>query len=190
MNNPASKKKTFLQQGIIIALFSFGILALAFMVVLMLLPSNPFCKDKKSMEKTAIEALKMKVDTPSSLKVLAVSEPDSVFQNRYCSDAESMELSQRFLEFSIKMMQDSPTDLEKMDDPGYLAKMQRYTEGTEALSLINAMSQREQGDFAGWRIRLKYAATDRHNNFYESEVWMIFDKSKKHILKTLEIPSI
>lgn len=184
------KGKSLAQQCIILALFSFGIIALACVVIVMLLPSNPFCKGKKDMEKTAIEALKIKVDNPSSLQVLAVSEPDSVFQNRYCSEAESMELSQRFLDYSIKMMNETPEDFGKMEDPRYMDKMQRFSEGSNTLSLLNSMAEREPGDFIGWRLRIRYAAKDINGNPYLSEIWMIFDRNKKHILKTLEIPSL
>ncbi len=163
--------------GIIILLVAFIILCTA----------NGRGIKKTETEKIAINALSLKVDNPSSLKVLDISKPDSVFGNRMCPEYELMELSERFLEYSLNIMQSSPEERVGENNAAYVCKMNRYSESSNALNSLNAMLEKPQGSHCGWRVKVKYQAIDNSDTPYISEAWLIFDKEKKHVLNSFDI---
>lgn len=140
---------------------------------------------KSETEKIAINALKQKLENPSSLKVLDISVPDSVFYNRICPEYETMELSERFLQYSLDIMQKSQTG--KYEDESYRCSMERFTESSNLLNYLNESLDKPQGQHCGWRVKVKYKATDETDTPYTSETWFIFDKDKKHILNSFDI---
>ncbi len=142
---------------------------------------------KREIEKTAVDALKIKLDNPSSLKVLDISEPDSVFTNRLCPENEMMELSERFLRYSLNIIQDSQEGNFKDDNDSYLYLMDRFSESSNAITKINNMLEKPQGNHCGWRVKVKYQAIDKSNTPFTSEAWFIFDKEKNHILNSFDI---
>lgn len=142
---------------------------------------------KNEIERTTVKALKIKLGFPSSLKVLAISDPDSVFTNRVCPEYELMELSERFLEYSMKIMEDSQEGLRDSESKAYRCKMDRYTDSSVALNTLNEMMERPEGKHCGWRVKIRYQSVDDSNTPYISEAWFIFDKDKKHILNSFDI---
>ena len=142
---------------------------------------------KTETEKVAINALKLKVRNPESLKVLDISTPDSVFNNRVCPEYEIMELSEKFLEYSLNIMQESQDGLWGNENIAYRCKMDRYSESSNALNILNAMMEKPQGKHNGWRVKVKYQAIDDSDTPFISEAWFIFDKDKKHILNSFDI---
>lgn len=179
------KKNSLLQKSFWLGLFAFG-LAVLVIVLLSFLFSGKCGSDKA--EDVAISALRLKSQDPDGIKILAVSKPDSVFQNRFCPDHEVMEMSEKFLQVSLNLMQDSSLKESHLDNPAYLAKMERYAEHSSSIERLNNMLENEPGKFCGWRVRIRYAAKDKSDTPYTSETWFIFDKDKKHILNSFEIP--
>ena len=161
-----------------------GILVVSFFLILM---TDSGSSKKSEAEKTAIKALQIKLGNPSSLKILDISAPDSVFINRICPDYEVMELSERFLEYSLNIMQDSQTGLDDAESKSYRCRMDRYTESSGNLNTLNSMMERPQGEYCGWRLKVKYQTVDDSNTPYVSEAWFIFDKDTKHILNSFDI---
>lgn len=142
---------------------------------------------KTETENTAINALKLKAGHPDSIRILDISMPDSVFENRMCPEYEIMELSEKFLEYSLNIMQTSPQDRYGENSIAYRCKMDRYADSSNALNTLNAMLEKPQGKHCGWRVKVRYSALDDSDTSYISEAWFIFDKDKKHVLNSFDI---
>ncbi len=142
---------------------------------------------KTETETTAINALKLRVKNPSTLKVLDISLPDSVYENRMCPEYEIMELSERFLEYSINIMQSSPDVRFGENNIAYRCQMDRFAESSNSLNILNAMLEKPMGKHCGWRVKVKYQAIDDSETPFISESWFIFDMEKKHILNSFDI---
>lgn len=142
---------------------------------------------KTETETTAINALKLRVDNPSSLKVLEISLPDSVFENRMCPEYEIMDLSERFLDYSLNIMQSSPGERFGENNIAYRCQMDRYAESSSSLNTLNAMLEKPMGKHCGWRVKVKYQAIDDSDTPFISEAWFIFDLEKKHVLNSFDI---
>lgn len=178
-----SKRKKCIQQIIYLCLFVFGVLMLA-IVAMQMCVKGTFCKGNTGIENKAVESLKLKKGNPEGFKVIAISELDSVFVNRYCPEHETIELSQKYLDLTFKMM-DEDFNLE---DNNHVLNLKRYSEASDAISLFNEMLERPQGEHIGWRLKMRYSYLDESKNECNSEVWMIFDKDKKFIYNTFEFP--
>lgn len=155
--------------------------------IAIIVASNCRTLKKTEAEKIAVNALRLKLDNPSTLKVLDISNPDSVFTNRMCPEYEVMELSERFLEYSMNIMRESQTNFQEDYNATYRCRMERYTESSNALNTLNSMLEKSQGKHCGWRIKVKYQAVDDSDTPYTSEVWFILDKERKHILNSFDI---
>lgn len=79
------KKNKGRQQIIFAVLLVFGLLALA--VTLLSFFRTSSCS--QDLGKVAEQSLMLKVDNPNSVTILNVSEADSVWKNRYCSELRS-----------------------------------------------------------------------------------------------------
>lgn len=167
------------------ALSVIGIIILL-VAVLVICTSEGKCIKKSEAEKIAINALRLKTDQ-SSLKVLEVSDPDSVFINRLCPEYELMDLSERFLQYSLQIMQDSQEGFFGKENTAYQCMMNRYSETSNALNTLNSMLEKPQGEHCGWRVKVKYNSVDDSKTPYTSEAWFIFDKDQKHILNSFDI---
>lgn len=169
--------------------FGLSIIAIFILVAaLIFIVANNTCSLKKTdIEKTAIKALQLRLGNPESLKILDISSPDSVFVNRFCPEYEMMELSQKFLEYSMNILQDSQAGLKDSESVAYRCKMDRYAECSNSLNTINSMMEKPEGKHCGWRVKVRYQNIDDSETPYISESWFIFDKEKKHILNSLEI---
>ncbi|MCM1491463.1 MAG: hypothetical protein NC095_11675 [Muribaculum sp.] len=185
---PASgkKKKKCLPDLICIGLFVIGLFAIIAVMMQMILKGS-FCHGERDVEKMAVETLRIKTGNPEGFKVTAVSSLDSVYVNRYCPEHEIVELSQKYLEYSLQMMRDS-RDRSVAEDLSDMTSYRRFARGSDALELFNEMLQRPQGEFCGWRMRLRYSYLDDRKNECESEMWMIFDKDKRYIYNSFEFP--
>ena len=144
------------------------------------------CSKKTDVERALTNSLKVKKGNPSSLKILDISEPDSVFFNRMGPDFEIMGLSEKFLQYSMNIMQESETDMLLNGNQAYRCKMERYSATSNALNELNAMLEKPAGRHCGWRVKAKYQTIDEAGTPYVAETWFIFDKRKKHILNSFE----
>ncbi len=134
------KKEVKQAQKIMWLGFSLVAIILLFVATaVILLTSDSGSIKKTDTEKTVVNALKFKLDNPSSLKVLNISDPDSVFFNRICPEQETMEIAERFLRYSINLMQDSKDRNLKEGNDAYLCSMDRYSESSNAINKISNM---------------------------------------------------
>lgn len=181
------KKAKFAQKILWSALSVVGIIILMIACFLICTNHGESVK-KKETDKTVINALKIGLTNPSSLKVLEISSPDSVFVNRMCPEYELMEMSEKFLEYSLNMMQESQEGfLEGNNNKAFRCKMDRYSVSSNTLNTLNNMLEKPQGSHSGWRVKVKYQTRDDSDTPYVAETWFIFDKDKKHILNHFDI---
>ena len=169
--------------------FSLSIIGIILLFVTFIFVCSSDCKSSKQrrMEKSAVDALKLKITNPSSIEILDISVPDTVFHNRICPEYETVALSEKFLEYSLNVMQNYQENFFDMENSAYRCQMNRYNESSKTLQALNDMMSRPQGPHCGWRLKIKYKAIDESESPYVSETWFIFDKDKKHILNSYNI---
>lgn len=187
MPKNVDKKRECIQKMIFVGLFVVGAIILIAVVSGMCFSS--FCSNDKKVEKMAVESLRMRTGNPKDFKVTAISKMDSIFVNRYCPEHETIELSQRYLDYTIAMMQAS-ADKESLDDADPMIDYKKFTKASDALDVFNEMLQKPQGEFMGWRMRLRYSYTDENDKPSESEAWLMFDRDKKFIFHSFEFPML
>ena len=176
------KEKKALMQMIVITLFLVGLLALIITCFCIFCKGTP----KKDLGKTAVEALMLRSDNPATVTVLEVSTTDSIYENRYCSEKEIIEMSQKFLQYSIQLMSsDSRGDY---NDPAFISMTERYSAEAENIDRLNTMLANPKGKFCGYKVGIKYKAIDKREIPFTTEAWFIFDKNQEHIIDYLELP--
>lgn len=167
------------------------VFALTLAAILWVMFDKPkYASKKKEYEQVAIEALRMKADNAESVTISEMSEQlDSVYQNRYCQEPELADLSEKYMLHCAEMIKAAPTSLEDYKaDEERKCMLDRLSEASESLGLLNDMILKPKGDFCGWRLKVRYKAKDSSGQSFDSETWFIFDKNKKHILTSLDIP--
>ena len=181
--SPLERKKRDIQRKLLWGALSIVAIMILFGAFIMLCCGN---RSKKSEdERTVRYALQLKHgDNP--LKILDISEPDSVFFNRMCPEDEVMELSERFLTYSMTIMQESQTELLTQGNDECKCKMDRYSATSNTLNILNKMLEKPAGKHCGWRVKARYQTVDDSNTPYVAETWFIFDRRKKHIINSFD----
>ena len=136
----------------------------------------------------AEKALRASVANPESIRVLAVSKPDSVFGHTYITQEEKMALSMAMVEINRKVMEatDGLEDFDP-DDKETAALMERQMSAMSSLRRLMDFGSPLDGSpqpFSGWKVKVDFA--DGHG--YHSEYWFILDKDAQCVVKSFEIP--
>lgn len=176
--------------GLIIGLFVLGLCLMSVVLVHMIV-KNSFCSPQKESEKMAIDMMKKRLNNPSDFKVISISQMDSIFQNRFCPEYETQQLTEDYYNLSnssISTLINSLSDKEHAEDKGLLADMYKYSGAMENVNFFNELLEKPQGDFCGWRMKMKYSYTDENNILQNTESWLIFDVDRRFIFKTFEFP--
>ncbi len=145
---------------------------------------------KKRAVEVAELALKASVDNPKAVKIIGISQPDSVFGREYITMDEKMILSMAMMKINEKVMK--LTDgLENFnpDDKEIAGLMERQM---EAMSVIRSMTPQSNDNvkksFTGWKVKIEYKNVDANGKPYHSEYWFILDKEAHCVIKSFEIP--
>ena len=150
--------------------------------------SNP----KNSARKVAEKALLASVDRPETVKIHAVSMPDSVFGRDYITQEEKMAISVAMMKVSEKVMKETD-GFEKMnfEDKAMADLMERQM---YVMSVIRNFASYEtynsKKQFSGWKVKIEYEAESTDGSPYRSEYWSILDKEAVCVVKSFEIPLI
>jgi len=157
------------------------------------------CNRHKPQERAravAEKALLFAVDRPETVKILAVSDVDSVFGHDYISMDEKVAISMAMMKVNEKVMQ-ATDNFERLDhiDSGVSGLMERQMSAMTALrSLTSQPTVMAHGkplrDFTGWKVRIEYQATGADNKPYRSERWFFLDREATCVVKSFEIPLI
>lgn len=135
-------------------------------------------------------ALMASVDNPKSVKIIGISQPDSVFGREYITMDEKMSISMAMMKINEKVMK--LTDgLENfnLDDKEIAGLMERQM---EAMSVLRFMTPQVYDNvaksFTGWKVKIEYEGKDLGGKPYHSEYWFILDKEAQCVIKSFEVP--
>lgn len=183
-------KKKWLKDLFWCILGSVGVFILFVALIWMYLSPVKQATKKKDYEKAAIESIRMNAVEPESVKITSVSEKlDSVFANRLCPEYELEELTEYFMQKTVELMQlQGNTTLDNYDDPKRQSLFDSFSVASTSIGEMNELMTKPKGEFCGWRLKVEYSSVDKHGQPFKSEKWLIFDKDKKHILKSFDIP--
>lgn len=145
--------------------------------------------DKKKARKLASDALSIRVESPESLKIVSISEPDSLFGSAYFTNSELEKIHENLQTFNDQLWGDgtSPGAFDSTD-PAICAKMDRAIAASEVLNLTLKNIDAEKGPFNGWMVKAVYMARDLHGFDIGGTYYFVFDKELNHIIHSFEIP--
>ncbi len=174
------------QQKVIGLLLASLVLAGGITAFLLKDSSNP----KNSARKVAEKALLASVDRPETVKIHAVSTPDSVFGRDYITQEEKTAISVAMMKVSEKVMKETD-GFEKMDfeDKAMADLMERQMSVMSVIrSLASYETHNRKKPFSGWKVKIEYEAESADGSPYRSEYWFILDKEAVCVMKSFEIP--
>lgn len=149
---------------------------------------NSPVKQAPEIAKTALYA---SVDCPESVRIVAVSKPDSVFGRDYINDDEKMAIAMSMMKINEKVMSRTG-DLSEIDfeDSELTALVERQMSAMSAIrSLVSLDSGAERPrPFNGWKVKIEYEAKTAGGSPYRSEYWFILDKEARCVVNSFEIP--
>lgn len=138
-------------------------------------------------------ALYASVDNPESVKVIAVSRPDSVFGRCYINDDEKLAIATAMMKVNEQVMKrtDGLRNLDFEDS----AVTELVTRQMSALSALRSLVDYEAPDapqkpFTGWKVKIEYEAVSESGSPYRSEYWFILDRKAQCVVNSFEIPVI
>lgn len=148
-------------------------------------------KPQKKAVRVAQTALYASVDNPESVKVVAVSEPDSVFGRCYIDDEEKMAIAVSMMKVNERVMSqtDGLRDLD-FEDSSVTDLVSRQMSAMGALrSLAGFVDPDEpRKPFSGWKVKIEYEAVSEGGSPYRSEYWFILDRDAQCVVNSFEIP--
>ena len=118
-------------------------------------------KPQKRAVRVAQTALHASVDNPESVKVIAVSDPDSVFGRCYIDDEEKMAIAVSMMKVNERVM--SQTDnLGSMDfdNPALRELVERQMSSMSAMRSLMSLEGPDapRKPFSGWKVKIEYEA--------------------------------
>lgn len=138
-------------------------------------------------------ALMAGADNPESVKINAVSKPDSVLGREYVSDEEKINISSLMMRVTEKVMKETG-NLESFDSVSTeLSDLMTRHMSTAAVmrSMMNSsLVKNRNAKLTGWKVKIDYEAVSVNGNPYRSEFWAFTDKTGKHVVKSFEIPIV
>lgn len=164
-----------------------GALVCGIMAALLCRRENP----QRKAVRVAQTALYASVDRPESVRVLAISEPDSVFGRRYIDDDEKMVIAVSMMKVNEKVMSqaDGTGDL-GFDDPYVTDLVSRQMSAMGALRSLACFESPDapRKPFSGWKVKIEYEAVSESGSPYRSEYWFVLDRDAVCVVNSFEIP--
>lgn len=138
-------------------------------------------------------ALYASVDNPESIKVIAVSRPDSVFGRCYINEDEKLAIATAMMKVNEQVMKH--TDGLRNFDFEDNTVTELVTRQMSALSALRSLVGYElpgapQKPFSGWKVKIEYEAVSESGSPYRSEYWFILDRKAQCVVNSFEIPVI
>ena len=149
--------------------------------------NNPKERAKSVAEKSLLAC----VDCPETVRIKAVSKPDSVFGRNYINDDEKMAIAMSMMKVNEQVMSrtDGLQNLDFEDD----AVSELVGRQMSAMSALRSMVGFETPDaprkpFSGWKVKIEYEALSESGSPYRSEYWFILDRDAQCVVNSFEIP--
>lgn len=177
-----------MKPGMKLAMLLGGAVVVWGLIAYVFFAGNSPAKKAPEVAKTALYA---SVDCPESVRIVAVSKPDSVFGRDYISDDEKMAIAMSMMKINEKVMSQTG-DLSEIDleNSGLTSLVERQM---SAMSAIRSFVWLGSDDdklrpFNGWKVKIEYEAKTANGSPYRSEYWFILDKEARCVVNSFEIP--
>ena len=148
-------------------------------------------KPQKRAVRVAQTALHASVDNPESVKMIAISEPDSVFGRSYIDDEEKMAIAVSMMKVNERVMSQTD-DLGSVDfgNPALRELVERQMSSMSAMRSLMSIDTPDapRKPFSGWKVKIEYEAVSESGTPYRSEYWFITDRDAQCVVSSFEIP--
>lgn len=150
----------------------------------------PGCKRHDAaptVDEMALECLRHNVDRPDLIEVISISDPEEVYGHSRMTYDEKMDIAQRMMVLTNQIMQNPETfDLSDSRISDVVDRQMRLS--TVLNTIEPADSTARQQPQTGWRVKVLYEGMSRNGNPYRSEFWAYFDRNKRFIFDSFEVP--
>lgn len=150
--------------------------------------NNPRERAKSVAEKSLLAC----VDCPETVKIKAVSKPDSVFGRDYVTQDEQMNIAMAMLKINQKVMAETDNmeniDFENKEMTELMERQMSALSVLRSLVRFDDLEKKEQKPFNGWKVKIEYEAQSESGKPYRSEYWFILDKDATCVVNSFEIP--
>ena len=150
--------------------------------------NNPRERAKSVAEKSLLAC----VDCPETVKIKAVSKPDSVFGRDYVTQDEQMNIAMAMLKINQKVMAETDNmeniDFENKEMTELMERQMSAVSILRSLVKFDDPANKEKKPFNGWKVKIEYEAQSESGKPYRSEYWFILDKDATCVVNSFEIP--
>lgn len=150
--------------------------------------NNPRERAKSVAEKSLLAC----VDCPETVKIKAVSKPDSVFGRDYVTQNEQMNIAMAMLKINQKVMAETDNmeniDFENKEMTELMERQMSAVSILRSLVRFDDPANKEKKPFNGWKVKIEYEAQSESGKPYRSEYWFILDKDATCVVNSFEIP--
>lgn len=150
--------------------------------------NNPRERAKSVAEKSLLAC----VDCPETVKIKAVSKPDSVFGRDYVTQDEQMNIAMAMLKINQKVMAETDNmeniDFENKEMTELMERQMSAVSILRSLVRFDDPTNKEKKPFNGWKVKIEYEAQSESSKPYRSEYWFILDKDATCVVNSFEIP--
>lgn len=150
--------------------------------------NNPRERAKSVAEKSLLAC----VDCPETVKIKAVSKPDSVFGRDYVTQDEQMNIAMAMLKINQKVMAETDNmeniDFENKEMTELMERQMSAVSILRSLVRFDDPANQEKKSFNGWKVKIEYEAQSESGKPYRSEYWFILDKDATCVVNSFEIP--
>ena len=147
---------------------------------------------KERAKSVAEKSLLACVDCPETVRIKAVSKPDSVFGRDYVTQDEQMNIAMAMLKINQKVMAETDNmeniDLDNREMTELMERQMSALSVLRSLVRFDDLEKKEQKPFNGWKVKIEYEAQSESGKPYRSEYWFILDKGATCVVNSFEIP--
>ena len=160
-----------------------------FIMGTILLLSVSSCTDSQhKVAELAKSHLEQSVDNPKQLKIISISDPDSVFGTTYFTGQEQKNIMIIMGQVTKNIMKRTNNFENFNTDDAYvidLAGRQMRANSEIRELLLNQTNNRE---WTGWKVKVDFQAVNHTGLEYKAERWYFINKDVSQVIKTLELP--
>lgn len=177
-----------MKPGMKLAILLGGAVVVWGLIAYVFFAGNSPAKKAPEVAKTALYA---SVDCPESVRIVAVSKPDSVFGRDYISDDEKMAIAMSMMKINEKVMSQtgdiSEIDLENSELISLVERQMSAMSAIRSFVWLGSDADKPR-PFNGWKVKIEYEAKTANGSPYRSEYWFILDKEARCVVNSFEIP--
>lgn len=177
-----------MKPGMKLAILLGGAVVVWGLIAYVFFAGNSPAKKAPEVAKTALYA---SVDCPESVRIVAVSKPDSVFGRDYLSNDEKMAIAMSMMKINEKVMSQtgdlSEINLENSELTSLVERQMSAMSAIRSFVWLGSDADKPR-PFNGWKVKIEYEAETANGSPYRSEYWFILDKEARCVVNSFEIP--